>query len=70
MARRGRLVLAVHRRDLVARGPLGLLVRNPEAASGFSFFVMFLPYVCSAFVPADTMPGWLHGFAEHQPSRR
>ncbi len=29
--------------------------------------MMFLPYPSSAFVPIETMPGWLHGFAEHQP---
>ncbi|MFD2027232.1 ABC transporter permease [Promicromonospora aerolata] len=46
---------------------VGVLVRSPEAAAGFSFFVMFLPYVSSAFVPVETLPGWLRGFAEHQP---
>ncbi|MFF9983915.1 ABC transporter permease [Streptomyces erythrochromogenes] len=46
---------------------LGLLARTPEAAGGFTFLMMFLPYPSSAFVPIDTMPGWLHGFAEHQP---
>ncbi|MFD6394715.1 ABC transporter permease [Nocardia sp. NPDC060259] len=46
---------------------LGLLARNPEAANGFTFFFMFLPYVSSAFVPTETMPTWLHAFAEHQP---
>lgn len=46
----------------------GLLARTPEGAGGFSFFVMFLPYPSSAFVPIDTMPTWLHGFAEHQPA--
>lgn len=46
---------------------IGLLVRSPEAAGGFTFFVMFLPYPSSAFVKIETMPGWLHGFAEHQP---
>jgi ABC-2 type transport system permease protein len=45
----------------------GLLARSPEAASGFTFFVMFLPYPSSAFVPIGTMPSWLQGFAEHQP---
>jgi ABC-2 type transport system permease protein len=45
----------------------GLLARSPEAAGGFSFFVMFLPYPSSAFVPIDTMPAWLHGFAVNQP---
>ncbi|MFF9913697.1 ABC transporter permease [Streptomyces sp. NPDC013457] len=46
---------------------LGLLTRTPEAAGGVTFFMMFLPYPSSAFVPIETMPGWLHGFAEHQP---
>ncbi|WJK42060.1 ABC transporter permease [Solwaraspora sp. WMMA2056] len=47
---------------------VGLLARSAEAASGFTFFVLFLPYPSSAFVPIDTMPSWLHGFAEHQPA--
>ncbi len=46
---------------------LGLLAKSPEAAGGFTFLMMFLPYPSSAFVPIDTMPGWLHGFADHQP---
>jgi ABC-2 type transport system permease protein len=46
---------------------LGLLAGEPEAASGFSFFVSFLPYPSSAFVPVDTMPSWLQGLARHQP---
>ena len=46
---------------------VGLLARSPEAAGGFSFLVMFLPYPSSAFVPIDTMPAWLHGFAGNQP---
>ncbi|HEY4825280.1 MAG TPA: ABC transporter permease, partial [Solirubrobacteraceae bacterium] len=46
---------------------IGLLARSPEAASGFTFLVMFLPYASSAFVPVDTMPAWLRGFAAHQP---
>jgi ABC-2 type transport system permease protein len=47
---------------------IGLLTRSPEAAGGFSFFIMFLPYPSSAFVPISTMPGWLRGFAGHQPA--
>ncbi|WP_461006302.1 ABC transporter permease [Streptomyces capparidis] len=47
---------------------VGVLARSPEAASGFTFFAMFLPYPSSAFVPVETMPDWLHGFAEHQPA--
>jgi ABC-2 type transport system permease protein len=46
---------------------IGLLARSPEGANGFTFFVMFLPYPSSAFVPVDTMPSWIQGFAEHQP---
>ncbi|MFE9662999.1 ABC transporter permease [Streptomyces sp. NPDC005955] len=46
---------------------LGLLARTPEAASGLTFLMMFLPYPSSAFVRIETMPAWLHGFAEHQP---
>jgi ABC-2 type transport system permease protein len=46
---------------------VGLLAKSPEAAAGFTFVVMFLPYPSSAFVPIDTMPAWLHGFARHQP---
>jgi ABC-2 type transport system permease protein len=47
---------------------VGLLAKSPEAAGGFTFFVMFLPYPSSAFVPIDTMPAWVHGFARHQPA--
>ncbi|MEU8348083.1 ABC transporter permease [Streptomyces sp. NPDC048845] len=46
---------------------VGLLAKSPEAAGGFTFLVLFLPYPSSAFVPIETMPSWLHGFAEHQP---
>ncbi|MET9105701.1 ABC transporter permease [Streptomyces zhihengii] len=46
---------------------VGLLAGTPEAASGFTFLMMFLPYPSSAFVRIDTMPTWLHGFADHQP---
>ncbi|MFB7544728.1 ABC transporter permease [Streptomyces zaomyceticus] len=46
---------------------VGLLTRTAEAAGAVTFFMMFLPYPSSAFVPIDTMPSWLHGFSEHQP---
>ncbi|HYN17159.1 MAG TPA: ABC transporter permease, partial [Actinomycetes bacterium] len=46
---------------------VGLLARSPEAAGGFTFFIMFVPYPSSAFVPIDTMPTWIHGFANNQP---
>jgi ABC-2 type transport system permease protein len=50
-----------------ASAAVGLLAKTPEAASGFTFFVMFLPYPSSAFVPVETMPTWIHGFADNQP---
>jgi ABC-2 type transport system permease protein len=46
---------------------IGLLAKTPEGASGFTFFVMFLPYPSSAFVPVATMPAWIQGFAGQQP---
>lgn len=46
---------------------MGMVAGTPQAASGYTFMVMFLPYASSAFVPVSTMPSWLHGFAEHQP---
>lgn len=46
---------------------LGLLARSVEGASGFTFFVLFLPYLSSAFVPTETMPAVLRVVADHQP---
>jgi ABC-2 type transport system permease protein len=46
---------------------VGLFARGPEAANSFTFVLMFIPYVSTAFVPARTMPAVLRGFAEHQP---
>ncbi len=46
---------------------VGMLARSAQAASGVTFFVSFLAYPSSAFVPIRTMPSWLRGFAEHQP---
>lgn len=46
---------------------LGLIAKSVEAASGFAFFVAFLPYVSSAFVPTETMPSVLRAVAENQP---
>ncbi|WP_404434407.1 ABC transporter permease [Microbacterium lacus] len=46
---------------------IGLAAGSPEAASGYGFIILFLPYLSSAFVPVETMPVWLQGIAEHQP---
>jgi ABC-2 type transport system permease protein len=45
----------------------GLSASTPDGASAFSYPVIFLPFVSSAFVPTDTMPGPVAAFAEHQP---
>ena len=46
---------------------IGLAAGSPEAASGYGFILLFLPYLSSAFVPVDTMPTWLQWFADNQP---
>lgn len=46
---------------------IGVVASSPQAASGYGFVLLFLPYLSSAFVPVDTMPAWLRPLAEHQP---
>ena len=46
---------------------IGLAAGSPEAASGYGFIILFLPYLSSAFVPVSTMPTWLQWIAENQP---
>jgi ABC-2 type transport system permease protein len=46
---------------------IGLAASSPEAASGYGFIIMFVPYLSSAFVPVATMPSWLQWIAGHQP---
>ncbi len=46
---------------------IGLAAGSSEAAGGYGFILMFLPYLSSAFVPVDTMPGWLQWVAHNQP---
>lgn len=45
----------------------GLTAKTPDGASAFSFPLIFLPFLSSAFVPTATMPGPVRAFAEHQP---
>jgi ABC-2 type transport system permease protein len=45
----------------------GLLAKSAEGAGAFSFVIMFLPYVSSAFVPTDSMPGALEAIGDRQP---
>jgi ABC-2 type transport system permease protein/oleandomycin transport system permease protein len=47
---------------------VGLLVGDPETAQAAAFPVIApLVFASSAFVPVESMPGWLQVFAEHQP---
>jgi ABC-2 type transport system permease protein len=45
----------------------GLTAKSVEGASAFSYPLIFLPFVSSAFVPTDSMPGPVRAFAENQP---
>ena len=45
----------------------GLSASSIDGASAFAYPIIFLPFVSSAFVPTDTMPGPVRAFAENQP---
>lgn len=45
----------------------GLLAKSAEGAGAFSYILMLLIFVSSAFTPADRMSPFLRGFAENQP---
>lgn len=45
----------------------GLAAKSTDGATGFSYPLILLPFVSSAFVPTDTMPGPVKAFAENQP---
>jgi ABC-2 type transport system permease protein len=38
-----------------------------EGATAYSYPLIFLPFISSAFVPTDTMPKIVRAFAENQP---
>ena len=46
---------------------LGMFAGNAQAAQGLALMVFPLTFVSSAYVPVETMPGWLQAVAEHQP---
>jgi ABC-2 type transport system permease protein len=45
----------------------GLTAKSMEGASSFSYPLLFLPFLSSAFVPTETMPTVVRVFAENQP---
>ncbi len=45
----------------------GLSAKTVDGVGAFSYPIIFLPFISSAFVPTDTMPGPVRAFAENQP---
>ncbi|MDQ1551250.1 MAG: type transport system permease protein [Actinomycetota bacterium] len=45
----------------------GLSAKSVDGASAFSYPLIFLPFISSAFVPTSTMPGPVRWFADYQP---
>jgi ABC-2 type transport system permease protein len=45
----------------------GLTAKTVDGASAFAYPLIFLPFISSAFVPTESMPGPVQAFAEHQP---
>lgn len=45
----------------------GLTATTADGAGAFAYPIILLPFISSAFVPTDTMPGPVRAFAEHQP---
>ena len=45
----------------------GLSAKSVDGASAFSYPIVFLPFISSAFVPTHTMPGPVRAFADNQP---
>jgi len=47
---------------------VGLVVKTPEAANSAGFLPLFpLMFASSIFVPPETLPSWMKGFASNQP---
>ena len=45
----------------------GLSAKSVDGASAFSYPLIFLPFISSAFVPTESMPSGVRAFAENQP---
>ena len=46
---------------------MGLVAGNAQAAQSMSFMAFPFVFVSSAYVPVESMPGWMQPIAEHQP---
>lgn len=45
----------------------GLSAKSVDGAGAFSYPILFLPFISSAFVPTESMPSGVRAFAENQP---
>ncbi len=45
----------------------GLSAKSVDGVSAFSYPLIFLPFISSAFVPTESMPSVVRAFAENQP---
>jgi ABC-2 type transport system permease protein len=45
----------------------GLSANSMDGAVAFSYPLLFLPFISSAFVPTESMPSGVRAFAENQP---
>jgi len=45
----------------------GLSATSVDGAGAFSYPIIFLPFISSAFVPTESMPSAVRAFAENQP---
>lgn len=46
---------------------MGLVAGNAQAANGMAFLAFPFVFVSSAYVPVESMPGWLQPVADNQP---
>jgi ABC transporter DrrB family efflux protein len=46
---------------------MGMVAGSAQAAQGLSLMIFPFTFVSSAFVPVDTMPGWMQPVARNQP---
>jgi ABC-2 type transport system permease protein len=45
----------------------GLTAKSVDGAGAFAYPIVFLPFISSAFVPTQNMPGPVRAFADNQP---
>jgi len=62
------LAIALGAAICLVSAAIGLWLKNEESTQAFGLIWLFpLTFVSSAFVPVQSMPGWLQAFANNQP---